>query len=196
MNLAPTACAVMLFTFHLEPSQAFVGPSCCPDVRNMDIARASQLRTPTSTRSTCRRQRCRRTIAVAASVEEPTTPAGERNWEGSLIELDVVEYRKGPAGDDNSSIELASYVGDGKLQPLLTRKETGPRLFFHDEDAQPISMTGESCSIVRVVDEIYFSQRIVEDRVKNPHGEEAEDCFLLEGTLDPRTVIRVEHGQD
>ena len=24
----------------------------------------------------------------------------------------------------------------------------------------------------------------------------AQDCFLLEGTLNPATVIRVEHGQD
>ncbi|CAM9255607.1 unnamed protein product [Hapterophycus canaliculatus] len=121
-------------------------------------------------------------------------PAGESNWEGNLIELDVVEYRRGPESDDNS-MELASYIGEGKLQPLLTREETGPRLFFHDEDAQPISVSGESCRIVRVIDEVYFSQRIVEDRVKNPHGEEAEDCFLLEGTLDPKTVIRVEHSQ-
>ncbi|CAM9907577.1 unnamed protein product [Pylaiella littoralis] len=91
-------------------------------------------------------------------------------------------------------MELASYIGDGKLQPLLTREESGPNLFFHDEDAEPISVSSGSCHIVRVLEEVYVSQRIVDDRVKNPHGEEAEDCFLLEGTLNPATVIRVEHG--
>lgn len=32
--------------------------------------------------------------------------------QGSLLEMDVVEYRKG--GDDGS-IELGSYIGDGKV---------------------------------------------------------------------------------
>lgn len=26
-----------------------------------------------------------------------------------------------------------------KLQPLLTREESGPNLFFHDEEAQPVA---------------------------------------------------------
>lgn len=29
-----------------------------------------------------------------------------------------------------------------QLQPLLTREESGPNLFFHDEEAQPISGEG------------------------------------------------------
>jgi len=28
---------------------------------------------------------------------------------------------------------------DVQLQPLLTREEYGPNMFFHDEDAQPVS---------------------------------------------------------
>lgn len=36
------------------------------------------------------------------------------NKQGRLLELDVVEYRSGP--DDDSSLELASYIGEGKVR--------------------------------------------------------------------------------
>ncbi|CAM9599564.1 unnamed protein product [Ascophyllum nodosum] len=113
-------------------------------------------------------------------------------WEGPpLLELDVVEYQK--QGED--TLELGSYIGDGRIQPLLTREESGPDLFFHDEEAQPVSVSSESCRIVRVLDQVYVSQRIVGDRIKNPHGEEAEDCFLVEGQLNPSVVVRVERSE-
>ncbi|CAM9389795.1 unnamed protein product [Ectocarpus sp. 8 AP-2014] len=202
MKSTPAVCVTILCVLPLKLSQAFLAPSSPPRAGSASTAAAmpaaaaaveGRLTTATSSslRPRCRR-RPRPTTALAAEDNEATRSA-ENGWEGSLLELDVVEYRSGP--DDDSSLELASYIGEGKLQPLLTRTESGPNLFFHDEEAQPVSLSGGSCRIVRVLDEVYFSQRIVEDRVKNPHGEEAEDCFLLEG-IDPATVIRVENSQD
>ncbi|CAM9881830.1 unnamed protein product [Ectocarpus fasciculatus] len=201
MKSTPALCVTMLCVLPLNFSQAFLAPSSPSRTGSASTAAAlpaaaaaveGQLTTAGGSSLRGCRRRPRATTALAAEDSEATRSA-ENGWEGSLLELDVVEYRSGP--DDDSSLELASYIGDGKLQPLLTRQESGPNLFFHDEEAQPVSLSGGSCRIVRVLDEVYFSQRIVEDRVKNPHGEEAEDCFLLEG-IDPATVIRVEHSQD
>ncbi|CAM9356320.1 unnamed protein product [Discosporangium mesarthrocarpum] len=114
-------------------------------------------------------------------VTPSSSPEGQK-VPHNLMELDVVEFslhQESQGGETTEELGVASYLGDGTFQPLLTRTATGPQLFFQDEEAEPIASNSPSFRIVRVLDEVWYSQRIVEDRVKNPHGEEAEVGLAL-----------------
>ena len=51
---------------------------------------------------------------------------------------------------------------------------------FHDEESSPINLDDKSISIFGSLREYQFSQRMIEDRISNPHGEHAEDMWIVQ----------------
>lgn len=108
-----------------------------------------------------------------------------------LMEGDVVEFiitaqqrAKGqlPPGDGRV-LGLGVVTGLGLIQPLCQRKADDPLLFW-DEDQDAIEEAPASI-VTRVLTQVGYSQRCIEDRKINPHGEEAEDVFEIEEALTP-----------
>jgi len=105
------------------------------------------------------------------------------------MEGDVVEYLITPTQIDkgqlprNDSRTLALGVVNALLQihPLCKRKEGEP-LLYYDEDQDALDERPEAI-VTRILTRVSYSQRCIEDRRINPHGEEAEDVFELEEAL-------------
>lgn len=51
---------------------------------------------------------------------------------------------------------------------------------LYDEDSIPILKDDPNLKLLAVLPHAFFSQRIVEDRVSNPHGEHAEDFWSVD----------------
>lgn len=51
--------------------------------------------------------------------------------------------------------------------------------YVYDEESSPLQQG--SFVTKKVFDEVLLTQRIVEDRVSNPHGEHAEDVWIFDG---------------
>lgn len=71
---------------------------------------------------------------------------------------------------------------DLRIHPLCSRAgEEGMSgseiVLVEDEDSSSVNIPVES--IVRRLDGVYYSQRPIEDRRLNPHGEHSEDVFLI-----------------
>jgi hypothetical protein len=105
----------------------------------------------------------------------------------SLFEGDVVFYEtnsqrsKSQLNDGVQSI--ASVTSCRKLQPLYRRGDRefdeSELILYEDTDEEPIPLSDPSIVICEIVDGFLYTQRIVEDRVSNPHGEHAEDVWIL-----------------
>ena len=67
------------------------------------------------------------------------------------------------------------------VQPLCRREEDDG--FFNEmvliQDESQDSLLIASQDIVSIVRDVYFSQRPIEDRILNPHGEHSEDVYLI-----------------
>ena len=64
----------------------------------------------------------------------------------------------------------------------LCRRSPGSEELFYDEDQDAIEGDVQGL-VVRVLSQVWYQQRCVEDRKINPHGEEAEDMYILEEGL-------------
>ena len=96
----------------------------------------------------------------------------------SLFEGDVVVV------SHNNVMSLAAVTSSRKtLQPLALRTTSGldeggmEIILYEDEEREPFGIT--EADLGDVVDDVVFTQRCVEDRVSNPHGEHAEDVWLV-----------------
>ena len=73
------------------------------------------------------------------------------------------------------------------LQPLCVRSSSGVEeleegsihdiVLYEDEECEPIAMDTVILNADAVVEDVVFTQRCVEDRVTNPHGEHAEGIW-------------------
>ena len=84
----------------------------------------------------------------------------------------------------NNVMSLAAVTSSRKtLQPLALRTTSGldeggmEIILYEDEEREPFGIT--EADLGDVVDDVVFTQRCVEDRVSNPHGEHAEDVWLV-----------------
>ena len=115
----------------------------------------------------------------------------------TLFEGDVVEYSRVPinptAQMDVPLTSLAAVTCNRKLQPLYRRDSdtaSDDELFLYgDDDEKELVLTDPSITITAVLDDFQYTQRIVEDRVSNPHGEHAEDVWILRGVSSIDSVI-------
>lgn len=85
--------------------------------------------------------------------------------------------------NDTRKLGLGVINAFGAIHPLCRRNDGSEELFV-DEDQDAIE--GEETVkelVVRVLTQVWFSQRCIEDRKINPHGEEAEDMFIVEEAL-------------
>jgi hypothetical protein len=98
----------------------------------------------------------------------------------SLYEGDVIVI------SHNKVVSLAAVTSSKTLQPLALRQtsrmdeldEGGTEItLYEDEEQEPFALTG--AILGEVVDDVVFTQRCVEDRISNPHGEHAEDVWLV-----------------
>ena len=74
------------------------------------------------------------------------------------------------------------------LQPLCVRSSSGVEelaegsihdiILYEDEECEPIAMDTVIMQAGAVVEDVVFTQRCVEDRVTNPHGEHAEGRYI------------------
>ena len=134
-------------------------------------------------------------LVVSASAFRPATagrrvPARTRMtaddeelwWEPE--ELDVVEYQL-DASDEALGVGVVMKCGG--IHPLCVYQEGGTH-FVWDEELDVVA--GDLA--VRVIDGAILSTRQAKRGVDNPHGEHAEDVFVIdEGLLDPRVEIVV-----
>lgn len=105
----------------------------------------------------------------------------------NLSQGDVVEY----STKQQEQLEVGVYEDGGKIIPLVVRESSGePDLLFMEESA---AFDFNGAVIHRIVKDVFMTQRRISDRIENPHGEEAEDCFVLEGedSLSPGVQLRV-----
>lgn len=103
---------------------------------------------------------------------------------------DIIEY----SYSEGKERYLGVMTGRDRLQPLCLRRPPEASLgpgeatidafdmnttleLFQDEDDEEVSTRG--VMIAGVVEDSFYSQRIVEDRISNPHGEHAEDVWLV-----------------
>ena len=99
-------------------------------------------------------------------------------------ELDVVEYQL-DASDEALGVGVVMKCGG--IHPLCVYQEGGTH-FVWDEELDVVA--GDLA--VRVIDGAILSTRQAKRGVDNPHGEHAEDVFVIdEGLLDPRVEIVV-----
>jgi hypothetical protein len=103
-------------------------------------------------------------------------------------ELKVRALRDG-AADESSELGCGAescVVTSAQVHPLCQRAEGSAELYY-DEEVDPLPELAQDL-VVRILQGTWFSQRVIEDRVRNPHGEEAEDVFFLgeaAGSLSP-----------
>ena len=118
-----------------------------------------------------------------------------------LYEGDVVEYIKGDSRELGAIIKVnrdkvilhplcirPSYENDDidnnnndyiVLSSLSYNKELE---LYYDDSVNSVSfqLNGNDNSIINVIrDGVLLTQRVIEDRISNPHAEHSEDCWLL-----------------
>jgi len=67
--------------------------------------------------------------------------------------------------DDDIKSKIDSYFKIVELQ------------LYYDEESNPVPLSDENVSILGMLNDFEYSQRIVADRISNPHGEHAEDMW-------------------
>ena len=122
--------------------------------------------------------------------------AEEAQLRRSLFQGDVVEYQirvEQRRDKDSCTHSLAAITNNRKLQPLYRREPVDPTceeiLLFVDDDQEEMILSDPSIIIVALVNEFEYTQRIVEDRVSNPHGEHAEDVWILRDASVIKSVL-------
>ena len=89
---------------------------------------------------------------------------------------DIVFY-----SPSDGKIGIGVLSDDSKISVLVRRgtdKELTQEMEFHENEDIPEILT-KNARILGVCSDVYWTQRIVEDRVSNPHGEHAEDVWIL-----------------
>ena len=71
------------------------------------------------------------------------------------------------------------------IHPLCRREEDDKLLnevvLIQDESQESFFLPSKS--VLSMVNDVYFSQRPIEDRILNPHGEHSEDVYLIKTNL-------------
>jgi hypothetical protein len=101
---------------------------------------------------------------------------------------DVVEFVV-PGGDsEGDSVYRIGFVdNDKRVYPLCLRRDSESVNGAQKEGADTCLFVNDDCNswslheinVTGVVDEVTYTQRVVEDRISNPHGEHSEDVWLL-----------------
>ena len=129
----------------------------------------------------------RRQLKLSCRVKSPDNEAVsalfdfKSLFEGDVVFYETVEPSKLQLKDGIQSI--ASVTSSRKLQPLYRREDREydekELILYEDTDKEQVSISDPSIVICEVVVGFLYTQRIVEDRVSNPHGEHAEDVWIL-----------------
>lgn len=115
---------------------------------------------------------------------------------------DLVQYELPATGGTNEGKSLlgiglimAPVIGNRlQLYPLCCRegdaRQDSEIMLVEDEDKGEVIVEGNR--VHRVIPDYYFSQRPIEDRKLNPHGEHSEDVWLVKTELIDieRTLLR------
>jgi hypothetical protein len=86
---------------------------------------------------------------------------------------------------NNNPRTLVAVTAKKTLQPLAIRASSGldegpdiaELVLYEDEERQPLAL--HDVDVHGAVADVVFTQRCVEDRVSNPHGEHAEDVWVV-----------------
>lgn len=126
------------------------------------------------------------TSAPPATDFPPSSPVELHLLEGDVVEYRITEEqrRKGqlPALDTRT-LGIGVVNQFMRIHPLCRRSPGSPELFFDEE--QDALEENVNDIVVRVINQVWYQQRCIEDRKINPHGEEAEDMYILEEGLSP-----------
>mmetsp|Transcript_19561 Transcript_19561/g.30630 ORF Transcript_19561/g.30630 Transcript_19561/m.30630 type:complete len:195 (+) Transcript_19561:135-719(+) len=109
--------------------------------------------------------------------------------EEEVFEGDVVEYE----ADETCTVGwVEGFEGESiRLLPLVRREGMGEECYI-DESQPSLLVPRENCRYINV----YPQQRVawsMDSPHHNPHGEESEDCFVIEDDLSDKCVILVKH---
>lgn len=50
---------------------------------------------------------------------------------------------------------------------------------LHCHEGEPLQLSSSGLEVLKVLDDVSFTQRICEDRIENPHSEHAEDAYIV-----------------
>mmetsp|Transcript_7602 Transcript_7602/g.13776 ORF Transcript_7602/g.13776 Transcript_7602/m.13776 type:complete len:124 (-) Transcript_7602:1860-2231(-) len=73
-------------------------------------------------------------------------------------------------------IEATEIENEWKVQPLCQRDDHEEYELFMNSKLEPMRIQSDRCKWI----DSYMSQRIISDRIENPHGEESEYCWILQ----------------
>ena len=98
---------------------------------------------------------------------------------------DIVEFilPDSPSTQTTSLGIILSSSNDLCIQPLCIREGDDDIMnekeitFTQDESKESLLVHPDQ--IQSVIEDVYFSQRPIEDRILNPHGEHSEDVYLI-----------------
>jgi hypothetical protein len=110
-------------------------------------------------------------------------PTGTRNQFPSICVGDVVEYKI--LTEKSITSRIGVVYEEGRLHPLCRRpgdddfdNDSNEICLFFDDEEDYVLLS--DIAIVSYFEDIVFSQRTIEDRISNPHGEHSEDVYILE----------------
>jgi hypothetical protein len=96
---------------------------------------------------------------------------------------------------------LGAISGLNKISPLCRRPEEPDAenspdvMLYYNDDEKEIALSDSSLSVevevVQVIDDVVYTQRTIEDRVSNPHGEHAEDVWIIRRAMLEQLLPRV-----
>jgi hypothetical protein len=99
---------------------------------------------------------------------EGTTILNDKGQNDTYIE-DSVIYTLGVVTEGKSIIPL------GLRENFMADTPNLELYYFEEIDTIPMN----SVNLVNVVEDAYYTQRIIENRILNPHGEHAEDIWMI-----------------
>ena len=119
----------------------------------------------------------------------------------NLFEGDIVEYMKGDSRELGAITKVRSNGNMITIHPLCLRPSDSiddintnnnnddyiiiPSTLdynkdielYYDDSADSITIEVNSINVIR--DGVILTQRVIEDRISNPHSEHAEDCWII-----------------
>lgn len=173
------SCWLLLFLVHFQQTASGWPPRLSPSPPHCCTASANS----------CWRAALRRPPLMASSSSSSSSPIKPLSPLPPLMEGDIVEYlitqRQRENGQlppgDRRVLGLGVVNGFGLIHPLCRRKEDDS-LLYYDEEQDALDEPLETV-VSRVFQQVSYSQRCIENRLLNPHGEEAEDVFEIDEAL-------------
>jgi len=99
---------------------------------------------------------------------------------GDVVKYHIIETEL--KSESRKSFGLGAFLDRNSIQPLCLREEVHDNYgheisLYYNEDVTGIPVN--AIEIEYILDNAIYTQRTIEDRIANPHGEHAEDVWIV-----------------